>query len=143
MRRNRNQAGVTLIEMLVVVTIIGLFVALVGPPMVKHAGQAKVIAARTQIYHFMTALGAYKLDTGQFPDTDQGLTALEVKPTDVEGWNGQYLPRDIPKDPWQKAYLYRFPGEHRPGEPDIISLGADGKPGGEGFDADIVSWQSK
>jgi general secretion pathway protein G len=142
-RRRRNQAGVTLIEMLVVVTIIGLFVALVGPALFRNADKAKVTAARAQIDNFMTALGTYKLDTGQFPTTEQGLIALRVRPADMAQWNGPYMPKDIPKDPWGHEYLYRFPGEHGSDEPDILCLGADGQPGGEGFNADIVSWQSR
>jgi general secretion pathway protein G len=138
----RGQAGVTLIEMLVVVTIIGLFIALVGPALFKNADKAKVTAARAQIDNFMTALGSYKLDTGVFPSTEQGLKALREKPADVEQWAGPYMPKDIPKDPWEHEYAYKYPGEHGD-EPDIISLGRDGQPGGEGFDADILSWKNK
>ncbi len=138
----RGQAGVTLIEMLVVVTIIGLFIALVGPALFKNADKAKVTAARTQIDNFMTALGSYKLDTGTFPTTEQGLKALREKPGDLEQWAGPYMPKDIPKDPWEHEYVYKYPGEHGD-EPDIISLGADGQPGGEGFNADIFSWKNK
>ena len=144
MRRNSRQkrAGVTLIEMLVVVTIIGLFVALVAPSMFKKADQARITAARNQIHNFMTALGAYKLDTGLFPTTEQGLVALRVKPSESNQWNGPYMPLDIPKDPWGHDYIYRFPGEHGE-EPEITCLGADGQPGGEGLNADIVSWKSQ
>ena len=140
--RRRAQAGVTLIEMLVVVTIIGLFAALVGPRMLKKADAARITAARTQIQNFMTALGTYKLDTGTFPTTEQGLQALRVKPADVNQWNGPYLPQDIPKDPWGHAYVYKYPGEHGD-EPDIVCLGADGQPGGDGLNADIVSWKNQ
>ena len=144
MRRNRKraQAGVTLIEMLVVVTIIGLFVALVGPGLWKKADAAKITATRAQISNFMTALGTYKLDTGTFPTTEQGLLALRVKPADANQWNGPYMPQDIPKDPWGHDYAYRYPGEHGD-EPDIISYGQDGQAGGEGLSADIVSWKSQ
>ena len=83
-----------------------------------------------------------KLDTGIFPTTEQGLQALRVRPADVPQWNGPYLPQDIPKDPWGTDYAYRFPGEHVPDEPEIISYGADRQPGGEGIYADIVSWKS-
>jgi general secretion pathway protein G len=139
--RNRSRAGVTLIEMLVVVTIIGLFVALVGPMLFKRADEARVTAAKAQIANFMTALGAYKLDTGNFPTTEQGLQALRVRPADVLQWNGPYLPQDVPKDQWGHDFVYRFPGEHGNDEPDILSLGRDGQPGGEGYDADIASWK--
>jgi general secretion pathway protein G len=140
--RRRGQSGVTLIEMLVVVTIIGLFVALVGPSLFKKADTARITAARAQIQGFMTALGTYKLDTGIFPTTEQGLVALRVKPADVNQWNGPYMPQDIPKDPWGHDYIYKFPGEHGD-EPDIVCLGGDGQPGGEGLNADIVSWKSQ
>jgi len=140
--RKRTQAGVTLIEMLVVVTIIGLFVALVGPGLWKKADAAKITATRAQISNFMTALGTYKLDTGTFPTTEQGLLALRVKPAEANQWNGPYMPQDIPKDPWGRDYAYRYPGEHGD-EPDIISFGQDGQPGGEGMNADIVSWKGQ
>jgi general secretion pathway protein G len=136
------QAGVTLIEMLVVVTIIGLFVALVGPGLWKKADAAKITATRAQISNFMTALGTYKLDTGTFPTTEQGLLALRVKPADANQWNGPYMPQDIPKDPWGHDYIYKYPGEHGD-EPDIASYGQDGQAGGEGLNADIVSWKSQ
>ncbi len=140
-RRNRAQAGITLIEMLVVVVIIGLFAALVGPRLWQNADKAKITAARTQIESFMNALGQYKLDTGTFPTTEQGLQALRVKPTDVPNWAGPYLDQDVPVDPWGRAYVYKYPGEHGD-EPDLISYGADGQPGGDGINADIVSWKN-
>jgi general secretion pathway protein G len=140
-RRRRGQAGITLIEMLVVVTIIGLFVALVGPNILKHSDVARVTAAKSQIENFMTALGAYKLDTGTFPTTEQGLQALRLRPADANQWAGPYMPKDIPRDPWGHDYIYRYPGEHGD-EPDVISLGLDGQPGGEGLSADIVSWKN-
>src|SRR3954447_20149184 len=139
--RSRSRAGVTLVEMLVVVTIIGLFVALVAPSLFSKADSARVTAARAQIANFMTALGAYKLDTGNFPTTEQGLRARRVRPADVLQWNGPYMPQDIPKDQWGHDFAYRYPGEHGNDEPDILSLGRDGQPGGEGYDADIVNWR--
>jgi len=142
-KRKRGEAGVTLIEMLVVVTIIGLFVALVGPMLFKKADEAKVTTTRAQIDNFMTALGMYKLDTGMFPTTEQGLQALRVKPADVTIWNGPYMPKDIPKDAWGHDFIYRYPGEHQADEPEIVSLGGDGQPGGDGTSADIVSWKNK
>jgi general secretion pathway protein G len=141
-KRFRTQSGVTLIEMLVVVTIIALFAALVGPRMLGRTDAARRTAARAQINSFMTALGAYKLDTGTFPNTEMGLAALRLRPENVNQWTGPYLPQDIPLDPWGRPYLYRYPGEHGD-EPDIVSLGADGQPGGDGNDADIVSWKSQ
>jgi|SRR5687767_11087959 general secretion pathway protein G len=140
-RRNR-QAGITLIEMLVVVTIIALFAALVAPRMLRQADAARVTAARAQINSFMTALGAFKLDTGVYPSSELGLRALRERPANATMWNGPYLPQDIPMDPWGRQYLYKYPGEHGD-EPDIVCLGADGQPGGEEYNADIVSWKSR
>jgi len=143
--RNPNrsrQAGVTLIEMLVVVTIIALFAALVAPRLLRKGDTARVTATHAQINSFMTALGAYKLDTGMFPTTEQGLQALRTRPSGLAQWDGPYLPQEIPPDPWGHAYLYKYPGEHGD-EPDIISLGTDGQPGGEGINADIVSWKNR
>jgi general secretion pathway protein G len=141
-RRRQSQRGITLIEMLVVVVIIGLFVGLVGLNMFKRADDAKRTAARANISTFMQALGLYKLDTGTFPATEQGLNALRVKPEDVPQWAGPYLKADVPLDPWGSPYQYKYPGEHGD-DPDVISLGADRQPGGEGNNADIVSWSNK
>lgn len=140
-RRRRAQTGVTLIEMLVVVTIIGLFVALVGPKLWNKVDYSRVTAARTQIQNFMTALGNYKLDTGTFPTTEQGLQALRTKPTDLNQWNGPYM-QDIPKDPWGHDYVYKYPGEHGD-EPEIVCYGQDGAAGGDGLNADITSFKSQ
>ena len=139
-RDRRRQRGVTLIELLVVVTIIALFGALVLPRLWNKVSRAKQTAARQQINGFITALGAYKLDTGRFPATEQGLKALRVKPEGVNRWDGPYLPQDVPLDPWGYAYVYKYPSEHGD-EPDIISYGADGKEGGEAEDADVASWK--
>jgi general secretion pathway protein G len=141
--KRRAQAGVTLIEMLVVMTIIALFAALVVPNMLKHGDQARIVKAHSDIQTFMGAIATYKLDTGLFPSSDQGLRALREKPADVNQWAGPYIQQDVPKDPWGHDYVYRFPGEHDPSEPEIICLGADGQPGGEGNNADIVSWRSQ
>jgi general secretion pathway protein G len=142
MQTRKSERGITLIEMLVVVTIIALFAALVAPRMMGKADAARRTQAHAQINSFMTALGAYKLDTGTYPATEQGLNALRVKPENAPQWAGPYLPQDIPTDPWGRAYLYKFPGDHGD-EPDVISLGADAQPGGEGNNADIVSWSNK
>ena len=141
-RRRRSQSGLTLIEMLVVVTIIALFAAIVGPSMFKQGDKARVTAARAQMNSFMTALGSYKLDTGMFPTTEQGLQALRERPGNLAQWNGPYLPKEVPTDPWGHPFAYKFPGEHGD-EPDIISYGADGAPGGTDISEDIVSWKSK
>ena len=141
-KRRTSQAGVTLIEMLVVVTIIMLFAVLVAPRFLNKADQARRVAAKAQVNAFSTALGAYKLDTGTFPTTEQGLNALRVRPEGAAQWAGPYLPQEIPNDPWGHPYLYKYPGDHGD-EPDVVSLGQDGAPGGEGNAADIVSWKSQ
>lgn len=141
-KRRNAQAGVTLIEMLVVLMIIGLFAALVGPKLFRRSDTARITAARVQIKNFSTALGMYKLDTGLFPTTEQGLQALLDRPAGLTQWDGPYLPQEIPVDPWGRPYVYKFPGEHGD-EPDIISYGADGQPGGEALNADVVSWKSQ
>jgi general secretion pathway protein G len=140
-RQNRRRAGVTLIEMMVVVTIIALFAALVLPKYLGQADKGRKTAARAQINAYLTALGSYKLDTGIYPTTEQGLQALRAKPDGVENWQGPYTDKEISNDPWQHPYIYRFPGEHGD-DPDITSYGADGQPGGDGINADIVSWKN-
>jgi len=139
--RTRREAGVTLIEMLVVVTIIALFAALVLPKMMGQADKARKTQAKAQINAYLTALGSYKLDTGVYPTTEQGLQALRVKPENVNNWQGPYVQKDIDMDPWQHPYVYKYPGDHGD-DPDIICYGADGQPGGEGLNADIVSWKN-
>jgi len=141
-RRRAAQAGVTLIEMLVVVTIIALFAGLVGLRMWKQADKAKVTAARAQIGTLMGALNMYKMDPGVFPTNEQGLQALRALPAGVNNWQGPYLEREVPNDPWTRPYIYHYPSEQGD-EPEIISYGADGQPGGEGANADIVSWKSQ
>jgi len=138
-RNSHGEKGFTLIEMLIVMVILGLLAALVGPRMFGKVGKSKQKAAKAQIALFETALDTYRLDTSRYPTSDQGLQALRVKPSGVERWDGPYLPKEIPMDPWGHPYKYRSPGEH--GDYDIISLGADGTEGGEGEDADVVSWK--
>jgi len=135
----RKQQGFTLIELLIVMVILGILAALVGPSMFGKVGKSSQKAAKAQIALFETAMDIYRLDVGKYPTTDQGLEALRVKPDGVEKWDGPYLPKDVPMDPWGNRYVYESPGEH--GDYDIISLGADGGPGGEGEDTDIVSWK--
>ncbi len=138
-RYARKEQGFTLIELLIVMVILGLLAALVGPRMFGKVGKSRQKAAYAQISLFETALDIYRLDIGKYPTTEEGLQALRVKPDDVEKWDGPYLPKDVPLDPWGNSYAYESPGEH--GDYDIISLGADGDPGGEGEDTDIVSWK--
>ena len=138
--RSRNQEGFTLIELLVVMIIIGLLAALVVPKMFGKVGKAQRQAAQAQIELFGTALDAYRLDVGSYPTTEQGLRVLLEKPQGITGWDGPYLSKEIPLDPWQKPYLYRSPGDQgRPYE--LMSYGADGAPGGEGDGKDVVSWK--
>jgi len=138
--RWKQAQGFTLIELIVVVVILGLLAGLVVPRLFRHVGQAKIATARAQISAFQTALGAYKLDTGKFPTTEEGLQALRTAPSGIRNWNGPYLPKDIPLDPWGNPYVYKYPGDHGD-EPDVVSNGADGRPGGEGEDADVLSWK--
>src|SRR5262249_2646273 len=126
--------GFTLIELLVVMVIIGLLDALVVQGFLKKGGKKKKTATKAQIAAFETALGAYKLDVGTFPSTEEGLQALRTKPTSANHWDGPYLPKEIPVDPWGNPYVYKFPGEHGD-EPDIISYGLDGREGGENENA--------
>jgi len=100
------------------------------------------IAAGAQIENFMLAALSYRGDVGAFPTTEMGLQVLRVKPENVNNWSGPYLMKDIPQDPWGRPYLYKYPGEHGDA-PEIVSLGADGQPGGEGENADVVSWSNK
>ena len=140
-KRRRSNAGVTLIEMMVVVIIIALFATLVAPNMFKNVDKANAVAARAQINNFEQALMQYKMSTGTFPTSEQGLEAVHSRPANVNQWEGPYIRKDIPLDPWKHPYVYKFPGEHGD-EPDIISYGADGAAGGEGVNADIVSWKN-
>ncbi|QTA84705.1 type II secretion system major pseudopilin GspG [Desulfonema magnum] len=135
-----KQSGFTLIELLIVMVILGLLAALVGPKFFKHEGKSRQKAAKAQISLLEASVDTYRLEIGKYPTTEQGLQALRVKPDGLEKWDGPYLPKDVPPDPWGNAYIYRCPGEH--GDYDILSLGADGNPGGEGDDLDIVSWKN-
>jgi general secretion pathway protein G len=135
----QRQRGFTLFEILVVITILGLLAALVGPRLFGKVGGARQGAAKAQIEMFGTALDTFRLDVGRYPTTDEGLKALREKPSGVEGWQGPYLPKEIPVDPWRKPYIYKCPGEH--GDYDLLSYGLDGAEGGEGENQDIVSWK--
>ena len=132
--RSRSR-GFTLLELLVVMVIIGLLVGYVGPRYFSQIGKSEIKAARAQIDAFEKSVELYRIDTGHFPTTEQGLTALFVKPANEPKWHGPYLKKEPPADPWGNPYLYRAPGQR--GDFDILSLGKDGQPGGEGEAADI------
>jgi general secretion pathway protein G len=135
-RRNAGQQGFTLVEMLVVITIIGLIMGLIGPRVLNYLSESKVKAAKIQLQSFGGALDLFYLDAGKFPSTAEGLAALVQRIPGVDGWNGPYLKGgNIPNDPWNHPYLYRSPGERGPY--DIMSYGADGQEGGTGVAADI------
>jgi general secretion pathway protein G len=133
----RNQRGFTLIELLVVIIVLGLLVGLVGPRLFGRVGQSKQAAAKAQIELLGAGLDQYRLDIGSYPNTSQGLDSLQRNPG-IQNWNGPYLKKAVPKDPWGNPYKYRAPGQH--GEYDLWSEGADGQPGGDGENTDIVSW---
>jgi general secretion pathway protein G len=136
-RAHKGEAGFTLVEMLVVITIIGMIMALVGPRVLNYLGESKAKAAKIQIESFSSALDLYYLDLGRYPSTNEGLAAL-TRSNNLPGWNGPYLRGGVvPSDPWGHGYLYRSPGERAPFE--IISLGSDGQEGGSGTAADIAS----
>ena len=137
--RWRGEGGFTLIEILVVITIIAMIMSLVGPRVLNYLGESKVKAAKIQIQSFGSALDLFNLDTGRYPNSGEGLNALVQSPGSIQSWNGPYLKGGVvPNDPWGKPYVYRSPGEHGPY--DIMSYGADGQEGGTGTAADIVSW---
>ena len=138
-RTRRAEGGFTLVEILVVITIIGLIMALVGPRVINYLGEAKVKAAKIQIESFSSALDLYYLDAGRYPSSSEGLAALAQRPGGSTTWNGPYLKNGaVPNDPWGHPYLYRSPGQH--GVYDIVSYGSDGQEGGTGTAADIASW---
>ncbi len=129
--------GFTLIELLVVMVIIGLLVSYVGPKYFNQLSQSEVKAAKAQIDSIKKALDVYRLDNGAYPDQATGLMALMAPPVTARKWRGPYLQKDIPSDPWNQPYIYRIPGEKA--EFDLLSLGADAKPGGDDENADIVN----
>jgi len=142
MVNRRTQLGFTMMELLIVLVIIGLLAALVGPALYQRIAPAKESVARAQIENFMTALDSYFVDTGRFPTAQQGLQALRIRPESEARWKGPYLKKEIPADPWGNPFLYRSPG--RNGGYELLSLGADGREGGEGGDDshDVTSWEN-
>ena len=139
MTRSDMNKGFTLMELLIVLVIVGLLAALVGPTLYQRLKPAKQSVAKAQIENFMTALDSFFVDVGRYPTTQEGLSVLRKKPQSANNWNGPYLKKELPKDPWGKAYIYRTPG--RNGAYEILSYGADGKEGGEEENRDVASWK--
>src|SRR5260221_12722896 len=132
----QNEQGFTLVEMLVVITIIGLIMGLIGPRVLNYLSESKVKAAKIQLQSFGSALDLFYLDAGRFPSTPEGLAALVRRTPGVAGWNGPYLKgANVPNEPWNHPYIYRSPGDRGPY--DIMSYGSDGQEGGSGLAADI------
>jgi general secretion pathway protein G len=139
MRTRAGQGGFTLIEIMVVLVIIGLLMGIVGPRLIRQQEKAQVKAAHIQIETLGTALDTFRLDVGRYPTTQEGLAGLNQRPFGLDRWDGPYLKKAVPKDPWDRPYYYRSPGEG--GRPyDLLSYGADGAPGGEGDNRDVTSW---
>ncbi|HEY4217916.1 MAG TPA: type II secretion system major pseudopilin GspG [Gemmatimonadaceae bacterium] len=140
---SRRRSAFTLIEILVVIVVIAILATLVAPNIFQHVGAAKSATAKSQIEMLGAALDAYRLDNGHYPTTEQGLNALWEKPTidPPDNWKAPYLRKPVPADPWNKPYLYMYPGQENPNGYDLLTYGADGKPGGDGEDADITSWK--
>jgi general secretion pathway protein G len=134
-----RERGFTLMELLVVLAILGLLMSLVGPRVLNSLGGAKTKTAGIQIKDLEQTLEMYKLDVGRFPSTEEGLEALVTRPANAPGWNGPYLKSDVPLDPWNREYHYKYPGENS--EVDIYSYGQDGQAGGESEDADVANWK--
>jgi general secretion pathway protein G len=134
----RFSSGFTLLELLVVMVIIGLLAGYVAPKYFSQIGKSEIKVARAQIDGFDKALDQYRLDTGHYPDTAQGLAALMARPANEPKWAGPYLKKAIPPDPWGNSYIYKQPGDH--GEFDLLSYGKDKQPGGSDEAADITNW---
>ncbi len=131
--------GFTLVEILVVMVIIGLLAALVAPRFIRQEEKAKIKVAKAQVELLGTALDTFRLDAGRYPTGEEGLEALRSKPGGLDRWDGPYLKKEVPLDPWGRPYIYKSPGEHGPY--DLTSYGADGASGGEGDNRDINSWE--
>ena len=135
-------SGFTLIELLIVMVIIGLLASLVAPKLFSKLGSSKVKTAKAQIQMISTALDAFRLDVGRYPTTEEGLKVLWKNPGNIKNWDGPYLPKPVPNDPWGHPYIYKSPGPD--GKPyELKSLGADGKPGGTGENKDISVWDTE
>lgn len=136
-RRKQVSSGFTLLELLVVIVIIGLLAAYVGPKYFSQLGKSEVTVAKAQIEAFEKALDTFRLDVGRYPSTEEGLNSLLAKPATANRWSGPYLKKQVPLDPWGRPYVYRSPGSK--GDFDILSYGKDGQPGGTEDNADITN----
>jgi general secretion pathway protein G len=134
-----KESGITLIELLVVMVIIAMFATIVGQRLFRNVEKARQTTAKAQINEFESVLDAFKLDVGRYPTTEEGLQSLRARPGNTDRWDGPYLKKDVPVDPWQRPYVYRFPGQH--GDYDLYSFGADGQEGGDGENADVTNWK--
>jgi general secretion pathway protein G len=139
LRTRLRSAGFTLLELLVVMVIIGLLVAVVGPRYFAQVGKSQVKATRAQIVALTNALDQYRIDVGHLPTTEQGLAALNTQPQGEQNWAGPYLTKDVPLDPWGNPYIYVVPGTHN-NDFDLTSYGKDGRQGGTGENADLGNW---
>lgn len=136
--RHRYSRGFTLLELLVVLVVLGLLAGIVGPKYFNQLGRSETKVARAQIEGLSKALDIYRLELGHYPSTEQGLAALNTAPSDEPNWGGPYLKKQVPQDPWGRDYIYRSPSEVADYE--LLSMGKDGQPGGDGENADITSW---
>ena len=139
MNSDKKERGITLIELLVVMVIIAMFATIVGQRLFRNVEKARQTTAKAQINEFESVLDAFRLDIGRYPTTEEGLQSLRARPGNTDRWDGPYLKKDVPLDPWQRPYIYRFPGQH--GDYDLYSLGADGQEGGEGESTDVTNWK--